>query len=744
MYRKSVENGVPACTIAETQGILIQSVHHVTKTSYSTWSDVELCIREENDPPASLALPTLPPTPAGPPSLPQPHRRARWDKTAAAELHNGLVLAELARDCEDSEWDDTTRWNETGVTETDILETDLDETTGQNETDLGETDIGETDYNNETDLGETDYNNETDLGETDYNNETDLGGETDYNETDLGGETDTNEGNATKENGSESKTKTEDETELTGSTQTKTKPSESTKRGSKQRTTMNRQGDTVRLSHGEIELERPVKQKVKRTASSRSRRVGYGDSEKEVTAKDITQSQNEAELTGHLREKERALRELSVMRSRLANLRKIIHGKNEEIKLLKARLKEEVMGEATAMREKTVRFGQQTASSAELAHLRRQVASLRQEKERLREELSRKVVAEKERKVEVMRTRQQQERRMRQAQREAQREGVRETKHVSILQKAIEAKEKELRSRQQVIHKLECEKLYLGEEILRITGVEEGFWSDQTLTRPQLSERERCLVRRNSSLNTQLSRLQIHLKSLSSENDTLKNKMEIEVEAPLHVRERSRKKEREVQLLKKKNSELANITRKLEEKVKSLEKKTKESPATERRNLLAARQREKDALYERQLQERDKEIQRLKHRMKELVRKLTGKNGEITRAQSTLELEQIIRTVTKERLQLERHLAAASEGLSRGGAGEGDAERLASLEETNSTLRQQLEDLEILTRQHSTLQRHVQEKDLECVTLKEKLKLKNELCQDLVSGTVTKRGWKSD
>lgn len=39
----------------------------------------------------------------------------------------------------------------------------------------------------------------------------------------------------------------------------------------------------------------------------------------------------------------------------------------------------------------------------------------------------------------------------------------------------------ELRERQLVIHKLECEKLYLGEEIYRITGVEEGFWSDQTL-----------------------------------------------------------------------------------------------------------------------------------------------------------------------------------------------------------------------------------------------------------------------
>lgn len=240
-------------------------------------------------------------------------------------------------------------------------------------------------------------------------------------------------------------------------------------------------------------------------------------------------------------------------------------------------------------------------------------------------------------------------------------------------------------------------------------------------------------MRRNSCLNTQLSRLQIHCKTLNSENNTLKNKMELELERPLEQREKDRQRQREMQLLKRKNTELASITRKLEEKVKNLEKKTKESPATERRNLLLARQREKEALYEKQLLERDKEIQRLKQRMKELVRKLTGKNGEITRAQSTLELEQIIRTVTKERLQLERHLAAASEGLSRGRSGEADVVRLAALEETNSTLRQQLEELEILTRQHHTLQRHVQEKDLECVTLKEKLKLKNELCHDLES-----------
>ncbi|XP_042871036.1 uncharacterized protein LOC122252571 [Penaeus japonicus] len=180
-------------------------------------------------------------------------------------------------------------------------------------------------------------------------------------------------------------------------------------------------------------------------------------------------------------------------------------------------------------------------------------------------------------------------------------------------------------------------------------------------TRPSLSEKERCLVRRNSSLNTQLSRLQLHVKSLSCENNTLKNKMEVELERPLEFREKERHRQREVQVLKKKNTELATITRKLEEKVRSLEKKTKESPSTERRNNFLARQKEKDAMYEKQLLERDREIQRLKARMKELVRKLTGKNGEITRAQSTLELEQIIRTVAKERLQLERHLAVANE-----------------------------------------------------------------------------------
>lgn len=48
--------------------------------------------------------------------------------------------------------------------------------------------------------------------------------------------------------------------------------------------------------------------------------------------------------------------------------------------------------------------------------------------------------------------------------------------------------------------------------------------------------------------------------------------MEVELERPLELKEKDRHRQREMQLLKKKNTELASITRKLEEKVKSLEK----------------------------------------------------------------------------------------------------------------------------------------------------------------------------
>ncbi|XP_050720906.1 golgin subfamily A member 6-like protein 22 [Eriocheir sinensis] len=518
----AIENGGPGLTTqGGTSEIFVEAFHTMTRTSYSNWGDVELFIREEDDPlppqtPHQRSLPQIPQSsaPQKPPSQPPaPHRRARWDKGVAEEHRkNGLVLAQMEEgEQSETEWKDgwsetrsgaaRVRWNETCQThewretgaetgghlrEWNEMDDDLDEwndETGNNDTDLGETDIGDTTDHNETDLGETDYNEtdlgDTDLGETTDHNETDLG-ETDYNDPDQTEESKGDETRASNEAGDENKSETT-------TTKTADQSDASHQDPTQRHTAGKRQGDKTRPprpTHGEIELERPTKQKVKRSASARSRRGKHSDMEKEETVEkkstEGNRAKTEAEVMLHVREKERAVRELSVMRSRLANLRKIIHGKNEEIRTLKARLKEERQTEVTASREKLVRPGTQT-SSAELAHLRRQVASLRQEKERLREEVSSKVSAERERKVELLKARQEQERRVRQAKREAVREGVKENREIATLQRTIEMKEKELRARQQVVHKLECEKMYLGEEILRITGVEEGFWSDQTL-----------------------------------------------------------------------------------------------------------------------------------------------------------------------------------------------------------------------------------------------------------------------
>ncbi|XP_042864732.1 uncharacterized protein LOC122248652 isoform X5 [Penaeus japonicus] len=685
--------------------------------------------------------------------------------------HSGKVQRDPTGDKESERTRKTdpgeTRLGDASDGETDFVESAMGESECH-DTDLGWSECHDTDLGwsecHDTDLYESECNitdiggsecNETDAGDSECNKED----ETDIGDTDCrGSDDDEEEDEEEEEEDGDEEEEEEDQEQTTSNTNQnatdpkanpKAKPTadeveeeeeEEEEEADEPKKTKTRERQSpdppktktkTKTQHGEIELERPTREREVQRRTHRQR-----DERTQILRRREKYSRSRSPLKEKEEEEEetRKTREVVALKTRLVSLRKIIHEKNEEIRELKTRMKIEkknAMARVMAMqRDKQAppELGVQLVSSTELTHLRRELSALRHEKERLRAELAARTASEQEKALELRKYKQEHEKQIKFVRAETRRECVRETKSLGELERTLLTKEKELKEQQQAIHKLECEKLYLGEEIFRITGIEEGFWSDQTLTRPSLSEKERCLVRRNSSLNTQLSRLQLHVKSLSCENNTLKNKMEVELERPLEFREKERHRQREVQVLKKKNTELATITRKLEEKVRSLEKKTKESPSTERRNNFLARQKEKDAMYEKQLLERDREIQRLKARMKELVRKLTGKNGEITRAQSTLELEQIIRTVAKERLQLERHLAVANEGLTRG---EADVARLASLEETNSTLKQQLDDLELLTRQHHTLQRHVQEKDLECVTLKEKLKLKNELCQDL-------------
>ncbi len=73
-----------------------------------------------------------------------------------------------------------------------------------------------------------------------------------------------------------------------------------------------------------------------------------------------------------------------------------------------------------------------------------------------------------------------------------------------------------------------------------------------------------------------------------------------------------------------------------------------------------------------------------------LVKAATMENG--------VELQSIIKQVTKERLQLERHLQIANDSLQRNNGV--DLQRYLSLEQTNGQLRAQLDSLDILQQEH--------------------------------------------
>ncbi|XP_018019910.1 GRIP and coiled-coil domain-containing protein 2 [Hyalella azteca] len=450
---------------------------------------------------------------------------------------------------------------------------------------------------------------------------------------------------------------------------------------------------------------------------------------------------------------------LKLLKERLLILKKIIQDKNSQIRQLKTRLKIEQQN-SQAMAEKLKereRPALPSTVTAEVAVLKRQLTTLRQEKAKLRQELMQKEVKLKEASKEIINKTRQEERWKKTQLQERRRESARETKTIAELRKTLKHMEKECGQQQKAIHKLENEKIYLGERLYKITGVEESFWSDHRPPRAPLTPKEVTLVRQKTSLSCRVSQLQTQCRDLDDQNTALR-KMELSCERSV-----DRTRQQELLKLKRKNTELASMTKQLEDKVRNLEKKSQLLPTVDTNGVAKGqrwgasgpRKQQSEEAFSQQLQKRDAEIERLKLRMKELVYKLTSKNGKISQAQSNLELEHIIRTVTRERLQLERQVAAVAEGQQRqNGAGSngsytgahaGNGCHTRPLGESGEAvqcgeyggvseegeLQYQLQELDLLTRQHHTLQKHVQEKDLECVTLKDKLKLKNELCQDL-------------
>ena len=197
--------------------------------------------------------------------------------------------------------------------------------------------------------------------------------------------------------------------------------------------------------------------------------------------------------------------------------------------------------------------------------------------------------------------------------------------------------------------------------------------------------------------------------------------------------------------LEKKNKDLNQATKELEAKVKNLQQKTRSLPKVQSRSnsrssqrelpttpsgdktdkseekeknkkgsTVTSRIREREAEFTKQVHERDEQITRLKERLKIVSNRLSdSKDKELKfpkdkekHAQATLddgqELQHIIRQVTKERLQLERHLQFANDSLQRNNGV--DLNRFLALESTNVHLKQQLSSLEVLQQEYKLVE----------------------------------------
>ena len=224
--------------------------------------------------------------------------------------------------------------------------------------------------------------------------------------------------------------------------------------------------------------------------------------------------------------------------------------------------------------------------------------------------------------------------------------------------------------------------------------------------------------------------------------------MEKDLEKSRPARERTARTPRSSSIgtgtLEKKNKDLNRATKELEAKVKNLQQKTtrslpkvqsrsnsrsqsRELPSTpsgekteaeekkKKGSTVTSRIREREAEFTKQVHERDDQISRLKERLKLVSTRLTDYNKDKDlkfpkdrerQAKATIEdgheLQHIIRQVTKERLQLERHLQFANDSLQRNNGV--DLNRFLALESTNIHLKQQLGSLEVLQQEYKVVE----------------------------------------
>ncbi|CAH1800850.1 unnamed protein product, partial [Owenia fusiformis] len=347
------------------------------------------------------------------------------------------------------------------------------------------------------------------------------------------------------------------------------------------------------------------------------------------------------------------------------------------------------------------------ANAMQLEQLLLELRDLRNQKSDIEKQYKLKCVADNEKATEIRKMKKEHELEINRIIRESKRESIREMKQLKDTEKALAAKDQQLR-RKSLTEELGEKLSFIDRRNPRsstpLSGRSrsssiEALDQEASFTSKKPEDRE-LEQRKIRELNTQLSRLEKRISGLRAENEALKRK-----------EDETKPAEEKIKKLKKRNAELASIARRLEEKAKQLQqdsiRRPKEGNSQDADHVkkVFARQRAKDlAEHAKNILAKDKEIEDLKDQCQNLTEELSNKsnhleNGHVYEEKS--ELESIIKQAAKERLRLERQVqllppsrrASLNVSLEKT-HNEDDVTKIHLLEEKNQTLQSDISKLE--------------------------------------------------
>eukprot|EP00118_Oscarella_pearsei_P026273 m.309695 g.309695 ORF g.309695 m.309695 type:complete len:1622 (+) comp47390_c0_seq1:223-5088(+) len=355
---------------------------------------------------------------------------------------------------------------------------------------------------------------------------------------------------------------------------------------------------------------------------------------------------------------------------------------------------------------------------------------LREQKTRLEEEVRLFKESERENAELTRRMKQEHEAEREQLIRNAKQEAARDAQQIRLAERIVRQKEQEALQHQHHAKLLEVEKETLGEELSRIKETESWEKRDR---RSLLKVTANSSTASNESLGEGL--ISLGNKRVSSDDKDMLVKTVRGLEdkvVTLRMENATLKQDDKVKRLRQRNKELVLLARRLEDQNKALKDNTahlqsnvgsgkeletfKKGVAKERAKeqaehvrVLSAKKRKQDELAER-LAMKEREVEALRQRMDNRFHK--DSVDELVKVREKVEsLEQLMKTVAKEKLHFERNLTE------------------------NPTSASQLQDLQVrfggLQQKHRQLETKLATKDSEVAELSEKLVRMEEKEKDL-------------